>query len=255
MKMSVASLIFLILAPAGVRAQKDTPALARSLVERSEEHTRGKSFQATATMEVDKAGSKRSISMKMWSVGREKAMVKILEPAKDKGTANLRIDLNFWQYLPNSNRVIKIPPSMMLQSWMGSDFTNDDLVKVSSLTNDYSHKIMGREALDGVKTIRIELTPKPDAPVVWGKIELWVRDPDAVPVRQDFFSEKGELVKRLDGSKIQKYGSHSIPTVLRMSDMKKKNSVTTVSYDPKSIKFDQSIPESVFTQQYLRKPE
>ena len=113
---------------------------ATELVKKSEEHTQGKSFQGKMTMLVGHSGSKREMKMRVWQFGHEKALVKILEPQKDRGTGNLRLNFELWQYLPNVNRVIRIPSSMMLQSWMGSDFTNDDLVKASSLSKDYTHK-------------------------------------------------------------------------------------------------------------------
>lgn len=243
--------IFILLFCAHVHAE-DT---ASQLVEKSETHTRGKSFRGKAVMTVYKGDDTRTLSMNIWTSGQDKALIKITEPAKDKGVGNLRLGLEFWQYLPNANRIVKIPPSMMLQSWMGSDFTNDDLVKSSSLVRDYTHKTLANEKLGKTDTVKILCTPKPEAPVVWGKVELWVRKGDAVPVQQYFYSESGELIKKMTGEKIKKFGTHIIPTKLTMIDVKSGTNKTVVEYDAKTIKFDTKIPSALFTQNNLKKQD
>lgn len=225
---------------------------AYSLIEKSENHIRGKSFRGKMTMTVENNGQVRTLVLKNWSIGKEKAFVKILSPAKDRDTGNLRIDMNLWQYLPNIERVIKIPPSLMLQSWMGSDFTNDDLVKTSSLTRDYTHKILSREPYDGHKSVKIECIPKPNAPIVWGKVIAWVREGDGVPLKQEFYSEKGELLKSMEGRDVKTFGQRTIPTTLIMRNLKKENSKTTLKYN--EVSFDENIPANIFTQENLRNP-
>lgn len=225
---------------------------ADALIEKSENHVRGKSFRGKMTMTVEHDGAVRTLVLRNWSVGREKSFVKVLSPAKDRDTGNLRIDLNLWQYLPNVERIIKIPPSLMLQSWMGSDFTNDDLVKTSSLTRDYTHKSLGREKYEGFDAVKIECVPKPNTPVVWGKVVAWVRAGDGVPLKQEFYSEGGELLKVMEGSNVKSFGSRTIPTQLVMKNVKRENSKTTLKYD--EVAFDETIPDSIFTQENLRKP-
>ena len=112
--------------------------------------------------------------MKVWSLEPEYALVYITEPAKEKGMVTLKMDKEVWNWVPNIQRIIKIPPSMMLQSWMGSDFTNDDLVRQSSIVEDYNHKIISEEEYQGYDCYKIEMVPKPDAGVVWGKIITWI---------------------------------------------------------------------------------
>lgn len=225
---------------------------ATDLIARSEMHTRGKSFQADATMTVDNAGSTRTMVMRIASVGNQKALVKIMKPVKDRDTGNLRIDLNLWQYLANIERIVKIPPSLMLQSWMGSDFTNDDLVKTSSLARDYEHKLEKHEKIGGLDAAKVICTPRPTAPVVWGKVISWVRAADAVPLKQEFYSENGELLKIMEGSEIKTFGTHTIPTTLTMRNLKKEGSKTTLRYE--HVRFDEPIDDKVFTQENLRKP-
>lgn len=230
-------------------AQKDD---ADALIEKSENHIRGKSFRGKMTMTVEHSGTTRTLTMRNWSVGREKSFVKVLSPAKDRDSGNLRIDLNLWQYLPNVERIIKIPPSLMLQSWMGSDFTNDDLVKTSSLTRDYTHRVLGREKYQEFEAVKVECIPKPNAPVVWGKVVAWVRAGDGVPLKQEFYTENGELMKAMEGSEVKTFGQRTIPTKLVMRNLKKNDSRTTLKYD--EVNFDENIPDSIFTQENLRRP-
>ena len=224
---------------------------ADDLVAKSEMQTRGKTFQGEVTMNVEHGDSKRTMVMSILSVGKEKAYVKIRKPTKDRDSGNLRLDLNLWQYLANIERIIKIPPSMMLQSWMGSDFTNDDLVKSSSLSSDYTHTLVKKGPFHGFPAVRIDCIPKPTAPVVWGKISLWLRAADAVPLSQEFYSESGEMLKQMDGQDIKTFGTHTIPTTLVMKNLKNKDSKTTMHYD--KVIFDEPIADSVFTQENLRR--
>lgn len=225
---------------------------AKEMVERSEKHTRGDSFQAEMTMIVKSGTNERTLDFRTWSEGKDKAVVKILNPVKDRDIGNLRLDLSLWQFLPNVDRVVKVPPSMMLQSWMGSDFTNDDLVKSSSLSRDYTHQIEKTEEIHGIQSVKIICTPKPDAPVAWGKVILWLRETDSVPLKQEFYTENNELVKVMEGSDFKTYGTHTIPTTLVMSNLKKEGAKTTLKY--KTVAFDQKIDSKIFTQDYIRKP-
>ncbi len=227
---------------------------ASDLVSRSEKHMEGESFQAKVTMTVDHDGKPRVLKMRTWQKGRDKSLVKILSPAKEKGTGNLRLKLDLKQFLPNINRIVSIPSSMMLQSWMGSDFTNDDVVRATSFSTDYQHRILAKVTLDGSKAYKIELIPKPTAPVVWGKVLMWLRDPDAVPMKREYYNEKDELIKTLDGSRFKSFGSHTIPTLLKMTNLKKNNYFTVLDYDEKTVKFDESLDDSLFSELNLKKP-
>lgn len=229
-------------------------AVATDFVKRAETHLEGKSFQGRLSMVVDRDGNQRTLGMQVWMRGREAALIKISHPPKDRGTGNLRLKMDLWQYLPNVNRVIRVPSSMMLQSWMGSDFTNDDLVRASSLLNDYTHKILSKEDSAEGKLVKIELTPKKDAAVVWGKVLLWVREKDAAPVKQEFYNEKNELVKLMQGENLHQFGAHVIPLKMKMTNVKKNGQFTAITYDEKSIRFDEAIGDEIFTQLNLQKP-
>lgn len=220
----------------------------------AEKHLEGNSFMATATMTVKREAEERSMKMNLWWKGRKYAFIRVLEPKKDAGTGNLRIDMNLWQYLPKVNRIIRVPSSMMLQSWMGSDFSNDDLVRGGSLLNDYTHKEIAKEKVLDHSTVKIECTPKPNAPVVWGKINVWVREADNSPVKHEYYSERGVLIKVLEGENFETFGNHIIPTKLTMKNIKKNNSYTIISYDKNTVMFDTEIPDIIFTQENLRRP-
>lgn len=156
-----------------------------------------------------------------------------------------------WNYLPNVERIIKIPPSMMLQPWMGSDFSNDDLVKESSILEDYTHRVIGSAQVDGEAVTQIEAVPKPDSAVVWGRIVYWVRRRDTMPLKQEFFSERGERVRVLSFSEIRSVGGRVMPTRWEMKpDAKPGNSTTVVLKDAV---FDRPVDEEVFSQRNLQK--
>jgi outer membrane lipoprotein-sorting protein len=229
-------------------------ATAKTAIEKvmhSEFQSQGDSMSALVSMSVEHDNAKRDLKFRIWQIGHDKALIKILTPTKDKDTGSLRIKFDLWQYLPNVSRVIRIPSSMMLQSWMGSDFTNDDLVKASSQSRDYTHTIEGEDKIGDETVVKIICTPKPDAPVVWGKIRLWLRAKDDVPLRQEFFNEHGDLLKRLDGSDVKTIGKHNFPTHLVMFNLSKPGNKTIMDFS--EVKFDENISEAVFTQENLKK--
>ncbi len=225
---------------------------ASQWIKRGEDNTLGKTLQAEVKMDIDRNGSQRTLKFRLWTEGRDQAVVKILEPSKDRDSGNLRQQFNLWQYLANVDRVIKVPPSLMLQSWMGSDFTNDDLVKSSSLFRDYTHKTIGRVKLGAEEAVQIECLPKPEAPIVWGKVIEFLRIKDAAPIRREFYSEKGELLKTMEGSEIKTFSGHNVPTRVVMKSIKKPGQSTTIIYQ--QVRYDQPIPRTTFQQDFLRKP-
>lgn len=218
-----------------------------------EKNIEGKTFKAIATMIVVRNDQERRMKMKLWWKDRKLALISILEPKKDQGTGNLRIKTDLWQYLPKVNRIVRVPSSMMLQSWMGSDFTNDDLVKSGSLFSDYTHKEIGKDKIGSDDVIKIECSPKSNSAVVWGKVLVWLREQDDVPMKQEYYSEKGELIKVMEGRNIKKFGNHTIPTQMTMTNLKKNGNKTHIEYEHDSIEFDKDIPDSLFSQENLRK--
>ncbi len=191
------------------------------------------------------------MTLEYWNAGTEKSFIRILEPAKDRGVSFLKIEREMWQYVPKINRAIKIPPSMMLQSWMGTDLTNDDLVKESSIVEDYSHHLLGEEELDGQPVYKIELKAKPDAPVTWDRVVEWIRKEDYIPVRAVYYNERDEPIRTLHFSDIKPMGGRTIPARMELVDDKKPGHKTIMVM--METNFDKRIPKSTFTQQNLRR--
>ena len=224
---------------------------AQEIVDRAESALWGKTLQAQLTMTVATPRWTRTLELSAWIERPRRSFIRILAPAKEAGIGSLRIGAEMWNYLPTVERTIKIPPSMMLQPWMGSDFTNDDLVKESSLVTDYTHRTVARDTADGLHVYVVESTPKPDAAVVWGKIIMRVRRADFLPVREEFYDERGTLVRVMMFSDVKTLGGRLIPTRWEMRPTTKSGNVTTVVMTRAT--FDTPIAGEIFTQRNLEK--
>ena len=224
----------------------------RDILDRVERLLWGSSVQGEYEMTITTPRWQRTLGLRVWMERPRRSFVRILSPAKEAGIGSLRIGGEMWNYLPSVERVIKIPPSMMLQPWMGSDFTNDDLVKESSILDDYTHKVVGATAVDGQDAYQVEATPKPDAPVVWGRVLYTVRKHDFVPLKQEYFSERGEWVRVMSFSDVHSLGGRMLPTRWEMRPVAKPGNVTTVVL--KEAVFDSRVDEAIFTQRNLQKP-
>ena len=222
---------------------------AQAIIKKLEKNLRGDYMYSTMSMIVTSKRGKRTVKIESWSEGNDKSFMKILYPKKDKGITFLKIDNQMWQYIPKIERTIKIPPSMMLQSWMGSDFTNDDMVKESSLEEDYSAKLLSKKG----NSATLELIPKEDAAVVWGKIIIDVDLKNAVPVKETFYDDMMQKVRVMTFSKIEQHGSHRVPMVMELKplDASKKKNRTKVIFE--KVNFDAKIDPSYFTKQALKR--
>lgn len=223
----------------------------RDIIERVDHILRGDSSHGIATMEVVTQNWERQITMELWSLGTDYSLVRVQAPAREAGTATLMADGDIWNYLPKVDRTIKVPASMMGGSWMGSHFTNDDLVKESQLVDDYDIEVVFDGTRDGTLVWEFRLTPKPEAPVVWGHIEFRVRQGDDMPLRARYYDEDGDLSRTLVYSEFRNLGGRTVPTVLDMYPADKPNERTTVRYD--ELEFDLEIERSFFSLQALRR--
>jgi outer membrane lipoprotein-sorting protein len=224
---------------------------ARTIVEKADQKMRGNTSIAEMSMKIIRPDWSREVTMKSWTKGTEYALILITAPDRDRGTTFLKRGNEVWQWVPSVERVIKMPPSMMMQSWMGSDFTNDDLVKESSIVKDYTHKIAGDSTIRGRDCYKIELTPKPDAPVVWGRLYLWVSKKDYLQLRIEFYDEDMELKNVMILSEIKEMGGRVIPTVLEMMPADEPDHKTVITYY--SIEFNKPIEESFFSEQNMKR--
>ena len=223
---------------------------ASALVENSFKYMRGNASIATVIMTIHRPDWEREMTIKAWTRGKKYSLFYIQSPPKDHGNGTLKKSREMWMYNPKVNRVIKVPPSMMSQSWMGSDFSNNDLAKSDSFVNDYIHSIVGTETHDGQKVYVIKSMPKPDAPVIWGMQMLKIRE-DLIWLSQEFFDEDFKSVKRMSTLEIQMMGGKLYPKVWRMRETDKEDRYTQLTYS--SLTFKSDLPDSLFTLTSLRK--
>lgn len=224
---------------------------AKSIVEKAEDKMRGNSSYAEMTIKIVRPTWEREMKMKTWSKGKKNALIVITSPQKDKGTVFLKRNKEVWNYLPSIERNIKLPPSMMSQSWMGTDFTNDDLVKEASAADDYSHLLLGDTVLQGRSCHKILMKPTPEASVVWGKVLVWIDKKDYLQLRSEFYDEENVLVNIMTGSDIKELGGRLLPTKIEMIPVDKKGNKTVMIYE--QLKFDLPIQDDFFSTQNMKK--
>jgi outer membrane lipoprotein-sorting protein len=223
---------------------------AREIVRKGQDQMRGASVQALMTMKIVRPSFERELQLRVWTLESKNALVEILKPAKEQGVTSLRAADQMWNFLPKTDQIVRVPTSLMLQSWMGSDFTNDDLMKMSSVADDYSHRLVKNEKRDGHESVLIECTPKRAAAVVWGKILYWARRSDSLPVRQEYYDEKGTLIRTLTLSEFKKMDDRVIPTSLRIEKANGSGEQTTITYQ--RILFDRPMEDALFTRDGLK---
>jgi hypothetical protein len=223
---------------------------ARDIIDRVDRIMRGESSHGVATMEVVTENWDRSMTMEVWSLGTEYSLIRITAPNKEAGTATLKAGDDIWNYLPRVDRSIKIPASLMMGAWMGSHFTNDDLVKESRLIEDYDIEIEFEGERDGVEIWEFVLTPKPEAPVVWGRINYEVRKDDLMPTWARYYDEDGALVRTMTFSDYRMMGGRLVPAAMDMLPEDKPGERTSVRYS--EMQFEIEIDESFFSLRTLR---
>lgn len=251
-KIVLIAVIAALLAPARAgRSAEPEQLSARQILDRVDDLYRGQSSEGEMSMKVVTEHWTREMTMRFWSKGKDKSLVRILSPKKEEGTATLRDGDNIWNYLPKIRRTIKVPSSMMGSSWMGSHFTNDDLVKESRMADDYDFHVSYRGKRDGVEVIEITCTPKPQAAVVWGEILVRVRRADIQPLEMIYYDEDMEKARTMTFSDFKKMGDRLIPTVMRVVPADKPGEYTEVRY--LKIRFDLKLADSVFSLRNLER--
>jgi len=220
---------------------------ARDIMKKLDENMRGKNIYMKMDMSITSRGHTRKMKMQMWAEGNNKSFVKTLYPPKDKGITFLNLDNQMWQYVPKIERVIKIPPSMMLQHWMGSDITNDDMVKQSSIVDDYTPKILKKEGA----IVTIELIPTEDAAVVWGKIISQINTTNYTNIKDIFYDEDGDEVRIFTYEKVKQFGKYYTPTYWKIQPVDKKGSFTEIII--KDVKYDSDISQQYFKKSALKR--
>ncbi len=223
---------------------------ATEIVRRADAKTRGRSSYTEMTMRIVRPEWTRTLRMKAWTLGDDYALVLVTAPAAERGSASLKRGREMWNWVPRIERVIRIAPSMLGQAWMGSDFTNDDLVNQSSLVVDYSHRLLREEPLDGVPCWVIEATARPEAPVVWSRLLLWISQGEYNERRVEYYDEAGERVATLTTAGVREIGGRRLPTRLTMRRSAEPGRYTEIIEH--AARFDFPIEESFFSLARLR---
>lgn len=218
---------------------------ARAILDHVDDLFQGDASHGRATMTVVTRHWTRALTIESWNRGKDRALLRILEPEKEKGTATLKVGKDLWNYLPKVKRVIKLPSSMMSAGWMGSHFTNDDLVKESRMTEDYTFAITFEGARDGADVVEITCKPKEEAAVVWGKVVVVVRRADGLPLRILFYDEDLRLSRTMIYSEIRDLGGRQLPSHLEMLPADKPGESTSFVYE--EIQFDPPIADDMFS--------
>jgi outer membrane lipoprotein-sorting protein len=239
--------IVLILALLASAAVQQTP---EEIVRHVDELLRGESSRGRVSMEVVTARWTRTMEMEMWSLGQDYSLVRLLAPARDAGTATLKAGRDIWNYLPRVDRTIKVPGAGMGGSWMGSHFTYDDLVRESSLVDDFDVAVGFEGTRDGQEIWEFTLTPRPEAPVVWSRMELEVRQRDRMPLNARYFDDRGNLARTMVFSQFQTMDGRLVPTELTMRPEDRPGERTTLRYA--NLEFDVGLDAGFFSLQRLR---
>lgn len=223
---------------------------ATEIVIKMDANMRGKSSQAELIIRTVRPTWSREMVVKTWMKGTKYSMILVKAPAKEKGIVFLKRDKEVWNWMPILERTIKLPPSMMTNSWMGTDFTNDDLVKESSVVDDYFHKIVGDTVIDSKQCYIIEFLPKPAAAVVWGKILVCIDKVNFLELHAEFYDEEGKLVNIMHANTIKIMDGRLIPTHMEMTPADKKNQKTVLIYQ--SVRFNRDIEDNFFTTEKMK---
>ena len=250
MRFSLCALI-LVLPFATAQGQTDQEVDATQIVRDAIDHWRGISSRTEMSMVIHRPDWERKMTMRAWTKGDKQSLVRVIDPAKDRGNGTLTDDSNMWSFSPKVNRVIKIPSSMMGQSWMGSDFSNKDVAKADDIIDQYDHTLLGVAEVDGITTYEIQSIPHEDAAVVWGREVMRIRD-DKVVIDHKFYDQDDELVKVLESLEIGEMGGRTIAKRQRMHEIETPDEWTEIQVN--SVEYEIEIPDSTFTLSNLRNP-
>jgi len=224
---------------------------ALEIVKRADENRRGTSSYSEVTMTIVRPTWTREIGIKSWAKGNDYSLTLITSPARDRGQTFLKRGRDLWNWQPSINRMIKMSSSVMGQSWMGSDFTNDDMVRESSIVNDYTHELVSRERVREFDCYKLILTPKEDAAVVWGKVVSWISTTDFVEIKAEFYDEDGDLVNTFNGYDVKTYGKRKLASRMEVIPADKPNQKTVMTVE--KYDFDIMLEDSFFSQQNMQR--
>jgi len=239
--------VLLLMASVIAAAERDAAQIVRDAID----HWRGLTSYTEMTMVIHRPDWERSMTMRAWTKGQEQSLVRVIEPKKDRGNGTLTDENSMWTFSPKVNRVIKVPSSMMAQSWMGSDFSNKDIARADDIIDQYDHTTLNSEAIDGIVVHEIESIPHEDAAVVWGREVLKIRE-DHVVLEHAFYDQDGALVKKLVSLDVGEMGGRTIATRQRM--VKTDNAEEWTEISVIDVEYEVDLKDSLFTLSNLRNP-
>jgi outer membrane lipoprotein-sorting protein len=243
----IKTLVFLFVSVLSANSQQQS---AKDIVKKAYDLMQGETNESMMTMTIVRPTWQRSISFHTWAKGNDYSLALVTDPAKEKGQTFLKRKNEIWNWVPNIQRMIKLPPSMLSQGWMGSDFSNDDLLKESSIVIDYNHTFIGNENVDGIDCYKVKLIPTADAAVVWGSIIKWISKEDYFQIKSEYYDEDGLLVKTELASDIKIMDDRKIPTRFELIPADKPGNKTLLVLD--NAKFNKPINENFFSQQNMK---
>jgi outer membrane lipoprotein-sorting protein len=247
----VRRLTLTLCAAVAVGSAATPPLTAREILDRVDDLYRGESAHGRLTMTVKTAHWQRTLEIEFWDKGKTESLFRILAPKKEEGTATLKAGNDIWNYLPRVDRVIKLPSSMMSASWMGSHFTNDDLVKETRMADDYTYGISFEGVRGGRSIVELTCVPKPDAAVVWGKVVVSVDRTRLLPLEVRYFSENGSLARTMTFTDVTMLGGRELPATLTLVPADKPGESTVIHYG--SLQFGVQLDDSFFSLRTLRR--
>ena len=224
---------------------------AKEIVQKADEKMRGNTSQSEIVIRTIRPSWSREMTVRTWMKGNDLAMILIKAPVKDQGIVFLKRKKEVWNWMPALEKTIKLPPSMMSQSWMGTDFTNDDLVKESSIVNDYDHSITGDTVIDNRNCYIIQMLPKREAAVVWGKLIVCIDKKDMLELNTRFYDEDGSLINTMNAYDVKLMDGRLIPTRFEMIPENKKNQKTEMIY--KNIQYNKPLDDDFFTSERMKR--
>ncbi|MFC5046999.1 outer membrane lipoprotein-sorting protein [Aquimarina hainanensis] len=226
---------------------------ATEIIKKADQKWNGeKSSRGQMTMTIVRPEWKRTIVFKVWTLGDAYSMTLITKPAKEAGQTFLKREKEMWNWMPSIGRMIKLPPSMMGDGWMGSDYTNDDILKESSMVTDFVHTIIKEETIDEIPCWVIEMKPKEDAAIVWGKVVKWIsKDEEYLMLKSTYYDEDDILVKTEYGKEIKDIGGRKLPTRIEIIPAEKDNQKTILITN--EIEFNIPIKSGFFSQQQMKR--
>ncbi|MGC8824779.1 MAG: outer membrane lipoprotein-sorting protein [Bacteroidales bacterium] len=223
---------------------------ARDIVKRSYDLMQGESNESYISVEIIRPTWQRTLTVHSWAKGKDFSMAVVVDPPKEKGQAFLKRKNEIWNWQPSIQRMIKLPPSMMSEGWMGSDFSNDDLLKETSIVDDYTHVLLGSETINGIECYKIKLTPKPEAAVVWGSIIKWISKDRYLQLKSEYYDEDNWLIKTEYATDIKEMSGRIIPTRFELIPADKQGHKTIVRL--LKVKFNLPLSDSFFSQQQMK---